>query len=312
MMPPSVDRHLLLPLQVREVFHLEFLRWLSRKLRPGQYALKGGANLRFFFQSPRFSEDMDLDVRDVSAVRLQDVVMAGLGAPVLRDTLSSYGIRELVPPDLRTAKQTDTTQRFEVHLISSSGLDLFTKVGFSRRGECTGAIVEPVATRILREYRMTPLLCPHYSAAIATAQKVKALAERKAIQTRDIFDLFLLDTQVAAREKVRASTEAVRKARTNLFQVEYAQFADSVLAYLTPEDAAVYGSAERWDDIRLAVDRMLGNTVASPLVTSPGFPANPLPPLYRAFATSSGRALLCAYTGASGAERNARHSIPFW
>jgi len=31
-------------LQLREVFHLEFLRWLGRKMKVKHYAVKGGAN----------------------------------------------------------------------------------------------------------------------------------------------------------------------------------------------------------------------------------------------------------------------------
>jgi len=32
-------------LQLREIFHLELLRWLGRKLKAENYALKGGVNL---------------------------------------------------------------------------------------------------------------------------------------------------------------------------------------------------------------------------------------------------------------------------
>jgi hypothetical protein len=51
------------PLQLWELFHLEVLRRLAQKLKPGQYALKGGVNMRFFFGSPRYSEDIDLYFR---------------------------------------------------------------------------------------------------------------------------------------------------------------------------------------------------------------------------------------------------------
>lgn len=33
------------PLQVREIFHIEFLRWLGRTVKPENYAVKGGVNL---------------------------------------------------------------------------------------------------------------------------------------------------------------------------------------------------------------------------------------------------------------------------
>ena len=46
-----------------EVFHLLFLAQLGQKLDKKRFALKGGCNLRFFLRSPRYSEDMDLDVQ---------------------------------------------------------------------------------------------------------------------------------------------------------------------------------------------------------------------------------------------------------
>ena len=42
-------------LQIREVFHMEFLRVLGKKIKPSYYALKGGVNLRLFFHSIRYS-----------------------------------------------------------------------------------------------------------------------------------------------------------------------------------------------------------------------------------------------------------------
>ena len=48
--------------QIREVFHFCFLDRLLKLSDPGLYVLKGGVNLRFFFNSPRYSEDMVIDV----------------------------------------------------------------------------------------------------------------------------------------------------------------------------------------------------------------------------------------------------------
>jgi len=45
-------------LQIREIFHLEFLRRFARKIKAGLYAVKGGANLRFFFKSVRYSDTL--------------------------------------------------------------------------------------------------------------------------------------------------------------------------------------------------------------------------------------------------------------
>ena len=73
-------------LQLREIFHLEFLRWLSRKVTAEHYALKGGANLRFFFKSIRYSEDMDLDVQKIKLETLKEVVMKILKAPSFQES----------------------------------------------------------------------------------------------------------------------------------------------------------------------------------------------------------------------------------
>lgn len=62
-------------LEIREVFHLEFLRWFGRKLEGRDYALKGGVNLRFFFRSIRYSEDMDLDIQKLGVERVKKTVM---------------------------------------------------------------------------------------------------------------------------------------------------------------------------------------------------------------------------------------------
>ncbi|MCZ7628910.1 MAG: hypothetical protein M5U19_07510 [Microthrixaceae bacterium] len=49
--------------QIIEIFHLLFLRVLVAG-DAGWCTLKGGANLRYFFSSPRYSNDIDLDFHD--------------------------------------------------------------------------------------------------------------------------------------------------------------------------------------------------------------------------------------------------------
>jgi len=247
------------PLQAREIFHLEFLRRFSQKMRPGQYALKGGVNLRLFFRSPRYSEDMDLDVHGASVDKVRDLVMAVLESRPFRDTLASYGIADIVPPDLRSAKQTETTQRFKIHLTVAGGEDLFTKVEVSRRGACAGAVVEPVRPEVVRHYKAPPLFCSHYAAPEAYAQKLGALAGRSVVQARDIFDLYLLDTQAdaTALKSARPGPSLLKAARENLLSVDFARFRDTVLPYLAPEEAGTYVDPARWDDVRLAVSQRI-------------------------------------------------------
>ncbi len=48
--------------ELREAFHFCFLERLLKVADASLFVLKGGVNLRFFFRSPRYSEDMDIDV----------------------------------------------------------------------------------------------------------------------------------------------------------------------------------------------------------------------------------------------------------
>lgn len=246
------------PLQMREVFHLEFLRWFGRKFFAGCYCLKGGVNLRLFFKSIRYSEDMDIDVTGVRVDKIKKTVMDILFIRGFSDSLKSFGIEKIFPPDIIKAKQTETTQRFKFHLLTSAGEDLFTKIEFSRRGMKGTTIVEPVLAQILRSYKMAPLLVSHYDAFSAVIQKIHALAQRSVLQARDIFDLFLLSSQyegTAQREHV--SKSLLQIAHDNIYQVGFIQFRDTVVNYLEDEDKRAFSSPEIWDEIKLKTANFL-------------------------------------------------------
>lgn len=243
-------------LQLREIFHLEFLAWLGRKLKSEFYVLKGGANLRFFFNSFRYSEDMDLDVRDVQVYALKEIVMGILNARIFQDSLVPFGIEKIVLPDISKAKQTETIQRFKVHLLTVSGEDLFTKVEFSRRGFMNGVSIQPVSATVLRVYKLSPLLCPHYDAGAAILQKIKALALRSATQARDIFDLYILSPRLELdiiRKRKEVTRALIEKAAENALEINFQQFRDVVLAYLSPQDRLVYDKPGAWDEVKLTV-----------------------------------------------------------
>lgn len=242
-------------LQVREVFHLEFLRWFVRKVKAEFYALKGGANLRFFFNSFRYSEDMDIDIQNVSVDVLKDAVMKILRASSFQEILKPFGIERIVPPNIASAKQAETTQRFKVHLVTFAGEDLFTKIEFSRRGFKGTAIVQPVQSPILREYKLPPLLVPHYDVYSAVGQKIGALAARSVVQARDIFDLYVLSAQCEPlkMKEIEINNADLAKASENVFEISFKQFQSTVIAYLSTEDQAIYKSSSLWDEIKLKV-----------------------------------------------------------
>ncbi len=85
------------PHQQREIFHLLFLERLLKVSDPRAFVLKGGANLRFFFGSPRYSEDLDVLASVVGTLRKN-------GYRILQDrafarALATYGIEKLIVGD---------------------------------------------------------------------------------------------------------------------------------------------------------------------------------------------------------------------
>lgn len=247
-------------LQQREVFHLEFLRWFGRKVDSRYYALKGGVNMRFFFGSIRYSEDMDLDLIEVRVDVIQDIVLQILKSQNFIDNLRPYSIQSISVPDMVKVKQTETTQRFKIHLINFAGEDLFTKVEFSLRGLKDGITASAVPDPILRAYKLIPIIVPHYDAMAATLQKINALASRPTVQARDIFDLYILSPKLNDSEVngLKApKKEKLERAYENLFSVTFEQFRDSVVSFLSPDEQASYNSSLFWDEIKLKVANLL-------------------------------------------------------
>src|SRR5205809_472942 len=94
--------------QAIEFFHLAFLQVLQTRLDRAKYIIKGGVNLRYFFASPRFSEDIDLDAVEIEPWKLKEKVHEVLSSSATAAILRAQSI------ELREAgesKQTDTTQR---------------------------------------------------------------------------------------------------------------------------------------------------------------------------------------------------------
>ena len=241
-------------LQIREIFHLEFLRSFGRKIKPIFYALKGGVNLRLFFNSIRYSEDMDLDIKGLRVHILKDYVMDLLQMPAFKENLQSFGIDRIIPPAIERAKQTETTQRFKIHLITSAGLDLFTKIEFSRRGMSGEAVIQTPSETVLRTYKITSMPVPHYNIYSALTQKIGALAGRSTVQARDIFDLYMLNSQFdpkSAKRSIEMEKSLLLKAHEAIFDVKFKVFRDAVVSYLAPEDQPAYDNPSAWEEMQL-------------------------------------------------------------
>ena len=238
--------------QLVELFHLHFVRLLCSGPQKGSFAIKGGCNLRFFFESVRYSEDIDLDVAGLPVHALKEKVTAILSGPALSMPLRS---RRVSITSISAPKQTDTTQRWKVGLaVEGYSTGLHTKIEFSRRATTEEARIESVAATVLAEHQFMPLLAPHYPLAAALRQKVSALVGRTIVQARDVFDLAVLFSRAGGNvEALRPMRSEIPKAVERVMEISYADFKSQVVSYLQPENVATYGSPEAWDALQMQV-----------------------------------------------------------
>lgn len=238
------------PIACIEQFHLLFLDQLGRKMDKRHYALTGGCNLRFYLRSIRYSEDMDLDVQSTPVEVLQDRVDQILAGKTFAQILLARGL-EIAHGS--APKQTETTQRWKLTL-TAEGMDLplHTKIEFSRREMTEPTVVESVDGLLMRTYQMTPFLASHYPPEVAFRQKIHALIHRAQTQARDVFDLdHLLRCGVSPREM--PPLPRWREAQQNALSISYDVFKSQVLAFLPPEQQAVYADPGEWDGLVLRV-----------------------------------------------------------
>jgi hypothetical protein len=242
--------------RIVELFHLHFVRLLCSGPQKGSFAIKGGANLRFFFESVRYSEDIDLDVAGFPVHALKERVAGILSGPALALPLRSRGI---AISGTSAPKQTDTTQRWKIGLlVEGRSTPLHTKIEFSRRTTTEEAKVEPVAAAVLAEHQLMPLLAPHYPLPAALRQKVAALVGRSIVQARDVFDLAVLFARAGGETDALAPLRSeIPKAIERAMEVSYAEFRSQVVSYLDPIHLGTYGSREAWDALQMqVVDRL--------------------------------------------------------
>jgi predicted nucleotidyltransferase component of viral defense system len=242
-------------IQVVERFHLVFLAQLGTRLDKKLYALKGGCNLRFFWKSIRYSEDIDFDAHTIAQQTLQNNVRKILEGPALTQILRAAKIHLT---HISESKQTSTTQRWKVHLqTESSGIDLPTRIEFSRRKFDSGIVFGPADSELITTYKLRPVIASHYGLETAFSQKVAALLNRKETQARDIFDLDFLSQRGATGSALKIDRTRLATACEIIMSVAREQFLGQVVAYLPPEYHDYYRARKTWDLIRENVIRTL-------------------------------------------------------
>jgi predicted nucleotidyltransferase component of viral defense system len=237
----------LTPIERVECFHLVLLRIFEARVDRAKWVVKGGVNLRAWFGSRRYSEDLDIDVvagrRHVLEQRVDEV----LASRPLADLLSSQG---LALARVTKPKQTDTTQRWKFEVAArGTSLPLHTRVEFSRRGtQEEDYLLEAVRREVVRPYGIPAPTLNHYSARAAIRQKIQALGGRAEPQARDIWDLdhLLRTTGADPRPLTPVLTRALELAVERALSLPFDVYKAQVVPYLTAEDQEVYGTADAW------------------------------------------------------------------
>jgi hypothetical protein len=232
--------------QVIELFHIAFLDVLGKRLDQSRFILKGGASLRYFFGSVRYSEDIDLDLNGDPPWSLAEKVDAVLASAPLTTVLRVPGISIA---ERSKPKQTATTRRWKLGL-AVEGRDeddlVRTKIEFSNRDNSEERFeIEAVPKRIVAPYGLRAPSIQHYSGEAMSQQKTIALALRSATQARDVFDLDLLLRRFPLTPGAVAG-DILESAAELALGLPYAAFRDQVLPFLEPELADDYDAPDSW------------------------------------------------------------------
>ncbi len=238
-----------------EFLHLAFLQVLPTRLPVGDYIVKGGANLRLFFNSRRRSQDIDLDYAGNAFWKIEERVDAVLASRAFIDLLRVRGIQLL---DLTRSKQTDTTRRWKF-AVQRAGTELNSRIKFSARQTRDPEIsFDTARTDIGRDAGLRAVRANHYLAPAAIRQKIRVLAERKQTEPRDVFDLDLLVSQHpdAVQHGDVAGSLAARAAKA-AFAIPFDAYRELVVDFLEDEFVEIYDRREVWDEMVLRVASFL-------------------------------------------------------
>ncbi|MEX2204577.1 MAG: nucleotidyl transferase AbiEii/AbiGii toxin family protein [Actinomycetota bacterium] len=242
--------------QIIESFHLAFLQVLQARLDQARYVVKGGANLRYFFESVRYSEDIDFDAIEIEPWKIQEKIDEVLASPAMGFLLRSCA---MTLEEVTKHKQADTTQRWKT-LISVGGREIpvRTKIEFSHRPSDARRILDAVPDRVVAPYALRAPTMLHYTADAAIEQKVKALALRSQTQARDVFDLELLfRTHRDTSQQGEIEPNIIKAAVDRASGLSFEDFREQVVPFLDPEVAELHDDQSAWKQMQTFVAKRL-------------------------------------------------------
>ncbi|MEI6448879.1 MAG: nucleotidyl transferase AbiEii/AbiGii toxin family protein [Actinomycetes bacterium] len=242
--------------QIIELFHLAFLQVAQARLDQARYVVKGGVSLRYFFESLRYSQDLDLDAVAIEPWKLEEKVDEVLAAPAFGLLLRSAG---MALEGVTKPKQTATTQRWKPSIaVSGRREPVRTKIEISHREADPRRILEAVPNRVVAPYALRAPTMQHYTADAAIEQKVRALAQRAQTQARDLFDLeLLLRRHRDALGAGQIDSSVLEAALDRVFELPFEAFQDQVLPFLDADALELYDDRAAWEQTQTFVAERL-------------------------------------------------------
>jgi hypothetical protein len=222
--------------------------------------------MRLFFNSIRYSEDIDLDAEIHDRDALRTTVAATLKNSAFLDRLKDLGIREVQLPN-EIKKDSETTLRFNPHLVLAGGVSHRTAIDvrFRNTGPRDQISIEEANPDTVGRYLTKgelPLEVRHYPRVPAVRQKIAALAGRTEVQSRDVFDLFILtaghmDSLDFALLRTELTDEILDEAKNRAWSMPYVEYEGKVLEFLEPKDRAEWAMQDRWAEQQIEVAELI-------------------------------------------------------
>jgi len=162
-----------------------FLSYFYRHPKSSKIYFKGGTALRIIYRSPRFSEDLDFSLSEVTIDQIEDIVI---------DTIREIE-REGIKIDIKESKKT-TGGYLAIISFSLQGQKIDIKLEISQRKEKNIGEIITIINDYIPPYNMTAI-----TKELLVAGKIHALLERQ--KARDFYDLyyFLRANLISVNEK---------------------------------------------------------------------------------------------------------------
>ena len=239
--------------QTTEFFHIAFLAVLGTRLDPARYVLKGGANLRYFFASERYSEDIDLDLIRPVPWGLGDQVEATLNSPALRSLLA-VGDLTLAERPLPSKPKRPTAGRSESRCPAPRRWCAAKSSSATARGRA------PTLSLPCPMRSSSPTRCARRRSSTTTPRRRRRRRWRRspvASRPRRATSSISSCSCGAGRWPRARSTPPARAAVERALEQDYAAFRDQVLPFLEPGAAELVASPAAWEQTQTFVaDRL--------------------------------------------------------